>query len=163
MAITTYSFNDIKAVFSHPAYPAFTINGQGVGEIHIAYANDNTAHELAADGSVMISKIRADNGNFTISMQQTSTMHQWMKGLFNQLMTSPTNLWAAINITISSPSGGFDNIQLTGVSFSKRSDQPYQQQGQLVTWSFMAANIQTIGSTLAAINLNTSAVLNNNI
>lgn len=162
-APTTYSFSDIKMVISHPAYPAYTVNGNGVGEINIEYANDNTTQDLAADGTVMISKIEANNGTVTISMQQTSPMHQWMKGFFNALRSQPTNMWAKANINVSSPAGGFDNIALSGVSFQKRAAQPYQAQGQMVTWSFMFANGQTIGSTLAAINLNTSATILNNL
>lgn len=146
MATTTYSFSDIQMVLQFPGRPAYTLNGQGIGEISISYINDNTAHDLAADGSVMVSKIKANNANVTITMHQTSTMHTWMKGTFNYLYNSPTPLWAAGTITISSPYDDSVNLVLTGVSFTKRADQPYQQQGQMVTWNLMAADTQGFGS-----------------
>lgn len=163
MSYTTYSFNDIKMVISHPAYPAYTVNGQGIGEVGISWQNDNTAHDVAADGKVMVSKIVANNGSIAITMQQTSQMHQWMKGLFNTLKNAPSQLWAAGRIDISSPDGIGDNIQLTGVSFTKRSDQPFQAQGQMVTWNLMFAKGETNGSVLAAISQTVSAQIINNI
>lgn len=155
MATTTYSFSDINMVLNFPGWPAYTINGQGVGEISISYINDNTAHDLAADGSVMVSKIKADNANVTLTVQQTSGLHGWLLGLFNYLMTASTSLWAAGNITISTPTGVVTNINLSGVSFTKRSDQTFQQQGQMFTWNLMAAGVQGFGSPTAI--LNTSA------
>lgn len=156
--VSTYSFNDIIMTIAHPTYPAFVLNGQGVGEVTIAYPNDNTAQELAADGSVMISKIAADNATVAITMQQTSSLHTWLKGLFNFLNISPAALWAGASIHIQSVSGGFDNITLTGVSPTKRADQPYQKLAQMVTWNFMAANGQTFGSIVA-----TAASIVNNL
>ena len=158
MATTTYSFSDVKAVLSFPGYPAYTINGQGLGEITISYINDNTVHDLAADGSVMVSKIKADNATVAINMQQTSPLHQWFKGLFNYLQVAPTVNWASGRVTISSPAGGFNNINLTGVSITKRADQPFQQQGQMITWNLMAANGQTIGSTQATLSVGATIV-----
>lgn len=163
MATTTYSFSDVHMVLNFPGYPGYTVNGQGVGEISIAYINDNTVHELSADGSVMVSKIKADNANVTITMQQTSPMHQWMNGMFNYIQSQPTSYWAAGTISVTALDGGVDNIDLSGVSFTKRADQPFQQQGQMVTWNLMAANGVAAGSTKASIQqapiLNTQANL----
>lgn len=144
MATTTYSFNDIYCVLSHPSFPAYTVNGQGVGEISFTYADDNTIHERAADGSVMISKVKADNGTITISVQQTSDLHKWLKRFFNFLHLQSSASWAEMMINLSSPAGLFDTIVAVGVSPTKRADQPYQAQGQMVTWSFHAANIQHV-------------------
>jgi len=141
MSITTYSFSDIIAVIAHPQFPAFSLNGQGIGEIAISYSNDNTAHDLAADGSVMVSKIKANNGTLAMTMQQTSPLHKYLKQLFNFVQAQQTAAWIQTAITISSPAGTFDSILATGVSLTKRADQPYQQQGQNVTWTFMAAEI----------------------
>lgn len=143
MATTTYSFADIHCVISPGGVKApFTINGSGIGEISVSLANDNTSHDLAADGSVMISKIKADNGTITIRVQQTSPLHAYLKSVYNALRLLPASAWASIVIYIGSPNGLFDSINCTNVAFTKRPDQPYQQQGQNVTWSFMAANIQ---------------------
>lgn len=158
---TVYSFSNVHMVINPPGFQAYTVNGQGVGEISITYANDNTTHDLAADGIVMVSKVLANNGAISITVQQTSPLHQYLKGVFNGLMGANTPAWAGMNISITSPNGGFDNITASGVSFTKRADQPFQQQGQRVTWNFMAADIQTIGSVLAAVSaaLSVSAII----
>lgn len=166
MATTTYSFSDVKIVLQFPGYPSYTVNGQGTGDISITYANDNSAHNLAADGSVMVSRIRAENGAMSLNVQQTSPLHNWLKGVFNYLNNPQTAsaLWASGVVTVSSPNGGFENINLTGVSFTKRADQPYQQQGQMVTWNFMYANGQTVGTTIANTFQNVAGnIVNNNI
>lgn len=158
MPYTTYSFNDVKMVISNPNFNAFTLNGQGVGEININWSNENSSHNLAADGSVMINKIAADNGTLTISAQQTSMLHQWLKDLFNFLKNSPSNVWASSRIDLSSIAG-YDNGQFSGVTFAKRSDVPYQQQGQLVTWTFLFASGQIMGSAAPNIALSTQGNL----
>lgn len=149
MATTTYSFSDINMVLNFPGWPAYTVNGRGVGEISVSYINDNTAHDIAADGSVMVTKIKANNANVTLTVQQTSSLNEWMLGVFNYLMSAPTALWAAGTISITTPTGIVTNINLSGVSFTKRSDQTFQQQGQLFTWNLMAADVQGFGSPSA--------------
>lgn len=156
----TYSFSNTAVVITPPIGGAFTLNGQGIGEITIDWQNDNTAHDLAADGTVMVSKITADNATLTITAQQTSNLHNYLRGLFNTLYNGATNLWAGTTITISSIDGSFDNVVLTGVSFGKRGTQPFQAQGQMVTWSLMAANAQTQGSLTGSF---ITADLSNNI
>lgn len=139
MATTTYSFADVNATFKFPGSPAFPVNGQGIGELTIAYSQDNSTHELAADGSVMVSKIAANNASITVTCQQTSSLHNYLKAAFNFLRQSPSLVWAQGLVSINSVNGIHDSIVCAGVSFTKRSDQPYQQQGQLVTWNFMSA------------------------
>jgi hypothetical protein len=151
MRTTAYSFNDIHMTFSHPARGVFTLNGEGMGEVNITYLNDNTAHNLAADGSVMVSKIKAENAQITITMQQTSPFHRFLKDYFNTINFLPSNQWAAAAINLSSLVDAGDFIQATGVSPGKRPDQPYQQQGQMVTWTFFAANCQMQGGGLLAV------------
>jgi hypothetical protein len=146
MAFNTYSFSNTAVVIAPPTGAAFTLNGQGIGEITIDWINDNTAHDLAADGTVMVSKITAANANFTVTAQQTSNLHQYLRGLFNALYQGPANQWAATTITITSLDGSFDNVILTGVSFAKQATQPFQAQGQMVSWNMMAANAVTQGS-----------------
>ena len=136
-----YSFDDVNVTIIHPSVGQYIANGQGIGTLTITRANDNTAHELAADGSVMISKIKARNGNCAIAIQQTSDFHTWLKRWFNYLEFAAPSEWAETVIIVRSP-----NMQvldtLTGVSPQKPGDQPFQQQGQNVTWTLMAADVQ---------------------
>ena len=55
MATTTYSFSDVSLVLSHPSVGKCTITGEGVGSVTVSRANDLTQHDVAADGSVMVS------------------------------------------------------------------------------------------------------------
>jgi hypothetical protein len=146
MATSTYSFSDTKITLSFPGQPIYVINGQGVGELTVSFVNDNTAHDLAADGSVMVSKIKADNATVALSIQQTSPLDKWLTNTFNYLNNALTPQWAAGTINISSSAGIFDDLNLAGVSFTKRADKPFQQQGQMVTWNFMAATVQILGT-----------------
>lgn len=86
MAHSTYSFTDITATISHPSYGSYSLEGEGIGDMTISKVTDRTAHDVAADGHIMVSKIAGNNGNITINAQQTSGLHNWLQGLFNYLV-----------------------------------------------------------------------------
>lgn len=157
MTTTTYSFSDIRAVIQFPGLPAYTINGQGANEMSVSYANDNSSHDVAADGSVMVSKIKADNGQIALTLQQTSPLHHWLKNAFNFLRAADASVWAAGSIDIQSQLNTYDTGYFAGVSFLKRADQPFQAQGQNVTWTFMFAEGAPLGSSVPAISTNVAA------
>lgn len=135
----------------HPLVGLKTINGEGIGEVNISYATDNTDHNLAADGVVMVSKVKADNGTVSLQIQQVSDLHQWLLGYFNTVYQSTSDQWALGYLNISSANGYGNTLHITGLSNTKRSDQPFQQQGQMVTWNFMATAIDSQGSLISAI------------
>lgn len=143
--VTTYSFSRIHFSFFHPAVGIFPVNGTGIGEISISNVNDNTAHDVAADGAVMVSHLLSGNANITITMQQTSPLHAYLLNLYNFITLESDADWAAAVINISSPNGVGETITATGVSPTKPADQPYQSQAQMVTWNFMAANCTRVG------------------
>lgn len=144
MSYTTYSFADVSMVISHPSVGQFVATGAGLGSISTSMAQDRSAHDLSADGSVMVSKIKGRNGNHTISVQQTSELNKWLLKLYNYLEQAPTSEWAGIKIIIRA-SAMQDLIRSTGVSFQKLPDKPFQAQGQQVSWVLMAADIdQTV-------------------
>lgn len=143
--LTTYSFVDINMTFSHPAVGVYPMNGEGVGDVNISYPNDNTAHDVAADGSVMTSKMKANNATITMTMQQTSPFHQFLLNWFNAININTSLGWAGAVINIQSRLNG-ENVVAIGVAPQKRPDQPYQKQGTNVTWTFMAADCSMKGS-----------------
>lgn len=153
MATTTYSFKDVNAVITPPTgFGQGATSGNGVGEINVEYARDKTAHSPAADGSVMVTKIIAKEGSISISCQQTSPLHRYLRSLINHLENQPTAAWAGTTITISNANGFQDNMYARGVSFQKPAGQPYQEQGQMVTWNFLAAEIEfPAGGNLAVL------------
>lgn len=143
----TYSFQDVRATISHPNVGQstdFVITGEGVGSINVNMSNDRTAHDVAADGSVMISKILTKNGTIVITAQQTSSIHQWLLKWANYVCSevTPASEYAKANLTIEADSTG-ETIDCSGVTPQKIADRVYQQQGQNVSWTLMAAKIET--------------------
>jgi hypothetical protein len=135
MANTTYSFDDITAVFSHPSFGQYIATGTGLGSINVAMTTERSAHEVAADGSIMVSKIKGRNGTIATAIQQTSDFNKWLVKLYNYLER------AGVTVIIRSPVMQ-ELITLTGVSFQKLPDRPHQAQGQQITWTLMAQDVQ---------------------
>jgi hypothetical protein len=141
MNITTYSFMDVSVSISHPSVGKYSAVGEGIGSINISMANDRTAHDVSGDGSVMVSKIRARNGSIVFSIQQTSSFNRWLTKWYNFLEGAPTDVYADTSIVIRAPKMG-ELTTLKGVSPQKLPDKPYQVQGQNVSWTLLAADIQ---------------------
>lgn len=140
---STYSFKDLAGAITHPVFPLgpyqFT-GGTGLGGVTVSMTTERTQHEVGADGVVMVSKIEGKNGNIVIECQQTSELHKYLLKLFNYLETAPTGQWAMAVIVMRNLFDGTGHIA-TGVSFSKIAEKPYKAQGQMVSWTLMAANI----------------------
>lgn len=143
MEVSTYSFTDLAGSISHPTLGAYLFDGTGVGSVTIAKATDRTAHDIAADGSVMVSKIAGNNGTVTIEVQQTSAIHKWLLVWFNALWQMPTSEWASTSMTLRNAATGTRHI-ISGISPQKEPDTPYQAQGQHVTWTLMCAEITNL-------------------
>lgn len=139
-AISTYSFLDLAGSVSHPSVGYYVFNGEGAGSISITKATDRTAHDIAADGSVMVSKIGGNNGSITIECQQTSPLHKWLLAWSTALWQLPTSEWAETTILLRNASTATSHI-CRGVTYQKDADSPYQAQGQRVTWTLMCAEI----------------------
>lgn len=141
MAFSSYSFEDVTIAFNHANVGSTTSTGAGVGSITVAMANDRTAHEVAADGTVMVTKVIAKNGTIAVQFQQVSSLQAFMLKWYNYIDSSSTlSDWTGMTVTISSTNLG-DKIVCTGVSPQKFADRPYQAQGSQVTWTLMAAEI----------------------
>ena len=137
---STYSFADVSLVFSHPSVGMITITGEGVGTITISRANDVSQHDVAADGSVMTSKIIIKNGTAAIDVQQTSAAHKFFKRWYDYLQVAPTSEWTKASAILRHPAIG-ETIIMSGISPQKRPDAAFQQSGQHVTWNLMATEI----------------------
>lgn len=142
MRQTTYSFLDLAGVIAHPLYPlgVFQFTGEGVGSVTVTMDTERTAHDVAADGSVMVSKIAGNNGKINIECQQTSLAHKYLLNLYNYLVSASAGEWAMIAIVLRNVSDATSHIA-TGVSFGKIPDKPYAAQGGKVTWVLWAADI----------------------
>lgn len=137
---TTYSFEDISCVVSHPSVGQHVVSGSGAKSIAISRTNDMTSHDMAADGSVMVSKMASPNGTCTITAQQTSPLHKFLVGLANYVKTAPSDEFADTNIVIRAPQMGLKHT-LSGVSIQKQPDTTYEAAGGTIAWVLMAAKI----------------------
>jgi len=142
VSYNTYSFQDVNVAFKSASVGAFSSTGAGIGSISVDMATEKTVHEVAADGTVMVSKILGDNGTVVIAVQQTSHLHKLLMGWYNFVnsTSNPLAAWTDMSITISSANLG-DTTICTGVSPQKLPNRPYQAQGQLVSWTLMSAEI----------------------
>lgn len=141
--ITTYSFADTVGSIHSDAVGDYSFVGEGIGSLTISQTTDRTAHSIAADGSVMVSKIPGNNGTVTIECQQTSPLHEWLCKWFQTLWNSKTSEWAGTTIYVENTSTKTKHI-ITGVSPTKQPDVPYQTQGANITWQLMAADISSV-------------------
>ena len=144
---TTYSFKSLVGVLQNAVFGVtipLTGGNIGVGEITISMATERTTHDVAADGTVMPSYAAGDNGTVVINVQETSILHKALLGLYNLCVLAANQDdvlgWAATSISFTFLIDGSIHL-LSGVSFSKIPDKPYQAHGQRISWSLMAANI----------------------
>ena len=140
MARTTYSFLDLVGSISHPAVGSYIFTGEGAGSVSVSKSMERSAHDVAADGSIMVSKIAGNNGTVTIEVQQTSPLHTWLLKWFQTLWAMPTNQWATTSMLLKNSSTGGSHI-CQGVSPQKEADVPYQAQGSRGTWTLLCADI----------------------
>jgi hypothetical protein len=138
---STYGFEDLSVVISHKAMGQLTLQGAGVGTITFAKSNDVSTHDVAADGSVMTSKIKVRNGTVAITVQQTSDAHSWFTKLFNYLESAPTREWTGTSLMATSSDMKVTH-ECSYMSPQKQPDKAYQQQGQQITWTFLAADMK---------------------
>jgi len=140
MAFTTYSFADISCIITHPALGQHTVVGSGAKSISISRLNDSTSHDLAADGSVLVSKMASPNGNIIITAHQTSPLNQFLTKMANYIKTAPSSEFAAANIVVRAPNMK-KQITSIGVSIQKIPDENFEAAGGTVAWTLMAASI----------------------
>lgn len=147
---TTYAFASTAGSLTNPILagaPIVFAGEIGMGEFSVTMDTERTAHDTAADGTVMPSYIAGDSGRVTIRVQQTSILHTALLTLYNLLKTAAdsgnaTN-WAASSLSIQNVTTRRQH-NLSGVSFSKIPDYPYAAQGQSITWVLMAASVQNL-------------------
>ncbi len=138
--MVTYGFEDVTVSFQHNGVGAASSIGAGIGSISISMTTDRTTHNVAADGTIMVSKVAGKNGNMALEIQQNSELHKWLVKWNNYIEISNSSEWAGMTITIKSSNLG-DSTICTGVSPQKLPDRPYGAQGAMVTWQLMAAKI----------------------
>ncbi len=143
MALSTYSFLDMAGAIASEEVGAYIFTGKGVGQLTIVMQTELTAHNVAADGSVMVSKIAGRNAQIQIQCQQTSELHKWLLLAHNALTLADTSAWAGMSATLRNTSDGTSHL-ITGISFGKIPDKTYTAQGGMVTWVLWAAEVLSL-------------------
>lgn len=137
---STYSFEELTVVVSHSGVGQFTMQGEGLGQITFARANNLAQQDPAADGSVMTSKIAAKNGMVTIQVQQSSTAALFLQKLVRYVDTAPASELTGTTIIGTSNYMQVDRTA-TGCAPEKIPDDDFQQAGQMKTFVFLAQEI----------------------
>lgn len=142
MADTTYSFADYNFSIVSPI-GTYSVQGNGVGSATVTMATTKSVQSVGADGSVMTSKIAGDNGTVAIQVQQTSGLNTFMTKLYNTLKASPSSIWTSTQILITN-SVQKEVCTCIGCSPENLPEKPMQAEGQLITWTWLAQNIQQV-------------------
>lgn len=140
MADTTYSFADYNFTIVSPI-GTYSIQGNGVGSASITMSTTKSTHSVGADGSVMTSKIAGDNGTIAIQVQQTSGLNTFMTKLYNTLKTAPSSVWTSTQFLITNKVQK-EVCTCIGCSPENLPEKSMQAEGQLITWTWLAQNIQ---------------------
>ncbi len=143
----TFAFKNVVGSMFDPDVGVFPFQGQqGVKQLTITNATERTAHDTAADGTIMVSYVSGASGAIDIETQQTSSLHQFLVNWANVKFTESENLdasrFAGAAIKVVDLLNGSIHT-LTGVSPAKIPDKPYGPAGGFVTWRLMAANVVT--------------------
>lgn len=143
----TYSFKSLTGVLVNPIFVTtipLTGGNIGAGAFTVTMSQERTAHDVAADGTVMVSYMAGDNGAVDVEVQESSILHTALLALYNAAVLAANNDdvsgWAATTISFRMLTDQTVHI-LSGVSFAKIPDKPYQAAGQKITWKLMAANV----------------------
>lgn len=140
MADTTYSFADYNFTIVSPI-GTYSIQGNGVGSASVTMSTTKSTHSVGSDGSVMTSKIAGDNGTIAIQVQQTSGLNTFMTKLYNTLKTAPSSVWTSTQFLITNKVQK-EVCTCIGCSPENLPEKPMQAEGQLITWTWLAQNIQ---------------------
>jgi hypothetical protein len=139
-----YSFTDVFFTMSHSNKTLIpdeaTIDANGVGSITISNDGERSTKQLAADGAVLISKIRDRTGTLTLDFLQSSPLHNQLMRWFNALEDAPAAEWAKMNGLLRSRATD-ENTKLTGICFVRIANKAYAAQGQNVQWQLLVADV----------------------
>lgn len=137
---TVYSFKDLSGAIAHPLVGSFVFTEGGVGQISIGMSTDKTYHEIGVDGSVIIGKIPASNGQLQIQCHQTSNIHKWLLYSYNTIFNEAAEEWGKMAASLRNITDKTSHT-VKGISFQKIPDKIYAQQGNMIIWTLMAAHI----------------------
>ena len=141
MAYNIYSLPDCRTVLYHPDVGTANLHQCGHGRITVSAAGDPTSHTVAADGYIVVNRLKSTNGTITLEIPQNSLgdwfLRQWAKWQKN--CQDPS--WIALGtLTIQGAAGGF-SVVCTGVTMQKVPDRVFDRTGTNLTCTLLATTI----------------------
>lgn len=138
----TYSFSDCTLNLAFPTGES-VLTGKGLGDVAVIMDQERSSIDVSNDGNPMISKIAGNNGRLNINVQQTSAAHKFLLAQYNALIAAAPSLWAQAAGILRSLSDGTTHT-FTGMCFLKLGDKGYAKQGQMVSWTLLCGDIQSM-------------------
>ena len=141
MAYNIYSLPDCRTVLYHPDVGTANLHQCGHGKITVFAAGDLTSHTVAADGYIVVNRLKSMNGTITLEIPQNSLgdwfLRRWAKWQKN--CQDPS--WIALGtLTIQDAAGGF-SVVCTGVTMQKVPDRVFDRTGTNLTCTLLATTI----------------------
>ena len=141
MAYNVYSLADTRAVLYHPYVGTANLHLCGRGKMIISYSGDLSNHVTSADGTVIVNKLKADNGIITLEVPQNSIadnfLRKWCKYLKN---TGRPEYFMLSTLTITDQAAGF-TLVCSGVTPQKIPDRTFDRSATNLTYTLLAASI----------------------
>ena len=141
MAYNIYSLPDTRTVLSHPDIGTANLHQCGHGKITVSAAGDLTSHTTAADGYIVVNRLKTTNGTITIEVPQNSLgdwfLRRWASWQKNYQDSSRIALGT---LTISDSAGGF-TVTCTGISLQKVPDRTFDRTATNLTYTLLATTI----------------------
>ena len=136
-----YSLTDTKAVLTHPYVGTANLHLCGRGRMVVSYAGDLSAHTMTADGTVIINRLKAENGIITLEVPQNSIADDFLRKLCRYLRgTGRPDFFHLTTLTITDQAGGF-TLLCTGVTPQKIPDRTFDRSSTNLTYTLLAASI----------------------
>ncbi len=136
-----YSLTDTKAVLTHPYVGTANLHLCGRGRMVVSFSGDMSAHTMTADGTVIINRLKAENGIITLEVPQNSIadefLRKWCKYLRN---TARPDFFHLTTLTITDQAGGF-TLVCSGVTPQKIPDRTFDRSSTNLTYTLLAASI----------------------
>lgn len=136
-----YDFSQCKLVLRHASLGTLTVTGSGVGTCTLNMTADRTTQDVAADGTVMTSKIKDRRATLGMQLQQTAEPNLTLLKWYNYLETAHASEWDKITGTLTAPNTG-ERYTLNRCAFQKLPDRSYGAQGATQTWNLLVADAQ---------------------
>ena len=143
MSYNVYSLEDCKVVLEHPYVGRANLHLCGRGKMVVSYTGDMAAHTMTADGSVIINRLKAENGIVTLEVPQNSIADEFLRKWCDYLAnTKRPEFFTLTTLTITDNAGGF-TILCTGVTPQKRPDRTFDRTSTNLTYSLLCATMST--------------------